>query len=98
MKLGSGFADVPGWLNKGINVALGTDGASSNNKYNFLMDMYLMSVIFKGRTGDPCVVSAEQVFYAATRGGALAQGRKDCGFIKEGFKADLCVMDLSEPI
>lgn len=60
--------------------------------------MYLASLISKGQYNDPCVANAKQIIYAATRGGALAQGRTDCGLIKKDFKADLCVMDLTEPI
>jgi 5-methylthioadenosine/S-adenosylhomocysteine deaminase len=40
-------------------------------------------------------VTPQQVIYAATRAGALAQGRDDCGLVKKGFKADLCVLDVS---
>ena len=42
----------------------------------------------------PTVVTPAQALYAATRAGALAQGRSDCGLLKVGFRADLIVMDL----
>lgn len=98
MKLGSGFANIPEWIKRGINFGIGTDGACSNNNYNFINDMYVTSLICKGINNDPTVASAEDILYAGTRGGALAQGREDCGLLKVGFKADLCVMDLTEPI
>jgi len=53
-------------------------------------------MIHKG-IGDPTVVTPKETIRAATRMGALAQGRTDCGLIKEGFKADLAVLDTSGP-
>ena len=49
------------------------------------------------RTGDPAVLTPRQVLYAMTRAGALSQGREDCGLLKEGFKADLIVLDIDQP-
>lgn len=97
MKLASGFAPVPRMLDAGVSVCLGTDGMASNNNHDLFQDMYLMAMISKGHEGDPSVVTPKQTLYAATRAGALAQGRDDCGLVKEGFKADLCVLDVSGP-
>ena len=97
MKLGSGFAPSPKLLRAGINVCLGTDGMASNNSHDMFQDMYLMALMEKGFRMDPTSVSAQQALYAATRAGALAQGRKDCGLMKEGFKADLVVLDTCGP-
>ncbi|MCL2110759.1 MAG: amidohydrolase [Clostridiales bacterium] len=97
MKLASGMARVPLLIEKGVNVALGTDGAASNNSLNFLDDMKLMSLSAKVRLNDPTALTPEEALYIATRGGALAQGRADCGYIKEGYRADLVVLDLSSP-
>lgn len=97
MKLASGFAPIPAMLDAGVNVALGTDGMASNNNHDMFQDMYLMATIHKGKQLDPTVITPKQAFYAATRGGAISQGRQDCGLIKEGFKADLVAIDVSGP-
>lgn len=97
MKLGSGFAPIQKMLEQGVNVCLGTDGMASNNSHNMVQDLYLLAVIYKGFTLDPTAVSPRQAFYSATRMGALSQGRDDCGFIKEGMKADLVVFDVTGP-
>ena len=97
MKLASGIANVPLMLDKGVNVALGTDGVASNNSLNFFEEMKLLALAAKVRSGDPTLITPQQALYAATRGGALAQGRADCGYIKEGFRADMLLLDLNSP-
>lgn len=97
MKLGSGFAPIPKMLDRGVAVALGTDGVASNNNHDMMQELYLMSLIYKGHTLDPSVVTPQQVLTAATRTGALSQGREDCGYVAVGAKADLCVLDTSGP-
>ena len=97
MKLASGFAPIPEMLERGINVCLGTDGMASNNNNDMFQDMYLMGLIYKGAQLDPTVVSPKQVLHAATRAGALAQGRDDCGCVREGMRADVCVLDVTGP-
>lgn len=97
MKLGSGYAPVPAMLDRGIDVCLGTDGMASNNNHDMMQDMYLLALIYKGFTHDPAVVTPKQAFTAATRAGALSQGREDCGLVKKGMKADLAVLDVTGP-
>lgn len=97
MKLASGFAPIARMLAEGVSVCLGTDGMASNNNHNMFKDMYLMGLIYKGYDLDPTVVEPKQVIEAATRTGALSQGRDDCGLVKEGFRADLCVLDTTGP-
>lgn len=97
MKLGSGFAPAAKMLDAGVNVCLGTDGMASNNNHDMFQDMYLMGLIYKGAALDPAIVSPAQVLRAATRTGALAQGRADCGFVAEGMRADLTVLDVTGP-
>jgi len=97
MKLASGFAPVAKMLDASVNVALGTDGMASNNNHDMFQDMYLMAMLPKGNQLDPTLVTPAQALRAATRAGALAQGRDDCGLVKEGFAADLCVLDVSGP-
>ena len=97
MKLGSGFAPIPEMLSRGINVCVGSDGMASNNNHHLYADLYVMGLIYKGKSLDPSVVSPKDVLRAASRTGALSQGRQDCGLVKEGFKADLAVMDVTGP-
>lgn len=94
LKLASGFCRAPQMLAKGLNVALGTDSVASNNNLNILEEVKLFATLFKATSGDPTAVTPQQALYAATRAGALSQGRTDCGLLKEGFRADLIVLDL----
>ena len=97
LKLASGYADVPRMLDMGIHVALGTDGAASNNNLNILQDLYLFGVAYKGYFRDPTIITPAQALHAATRAGALSQGREDSGRIAVGCRADLCVIDTDTP-
>ena len=95
MKLASGFAPVAKMIAAGVNVALGTDGMASNNNHDMFQDMYLMALLPKGKQLDPTLVTPKQALHAATRAGAIAQRRMDCGQLKVGFKADLAVLDVT---
>ncbi|NMP37606.1 MAG: amidohydrolase [Clostridiales bacterium] len=97
LKLGSGFFRAPYMLDKGVNVALGTDGAASSNNLNMLKEIYLFALIHKGNTLDASVISPRQALYAATKAGAVSQGRSDCGALKVDNRADLTVFDLTAP-
>lgn len=97
MKLGSGFARVQKMLDMGINVALGTDGAASNNNLDMIEEMHLASIIHNGYTQDATVMNADTVIKMATLNGALLQGRNDCGDLKVGNKADIIAISLDKP-
>lgn len=97
LKLGSGYAPIPEMINKGINVALGTDGAASNNNLNFMEEIHLASIIHNGRTGDPTVMDPTTVLKMATINGAKAQGRFDTGSLEVGKKADIVAFDTTAP-
>ncbi|MBR6531676.1 MAG: amidohydrolase [Clostridia bacterium] len=97
MKLGSGFARVPKMLDMGINVALATDGAASNNNLDMLEEIHLASVIHNGYMQDATVMNADTVIRMATLNGALLQGRNDCGELKVGNKADIIAIALDKP-
>lgn len=97
MKLGSGFAPYKRMIEEGLNVALGTDGCSSNNNHDIMQDMFVLALSTCGSTLDPAAITPQQVLRIATRNGALSQGREDCGLIAEGMKADLCVLDTRGP-
>lgn len=97
MKLGSGFAPVPRMLDKGINVALGTDGSASNNNVNMFEEMHMASVIHNGCSCDPTLMNPSQVLKMATINGALSQGRTDTGSLEVGKKADIIAINLDAP-
>ncbi len=97
MKLGSGFAPVPGMLSRGIKIALSTDGAASNNSLDLWEEMRLCALMHKGNTLDATAVRAPEALYMATRGAALALGYEDVGSICPGFQADLCLVDIDRP-
>ena len=96
MKLGNGFADVPAMLAHGINVALGTDSAASNNNQSILREMQLAALIHKGTHCEATTVPASKVFEMATVNGAKALGISDkVGEISVGKCADLSLFDLN---
>ena len=97
MKLGSGFAPIQRMLDLGLNVALGTDGAASNNNLNLVEEMHLAALIHNGFHRDPTIMKAEDVFRMATLNGARLQGRPDTGSLEPGKKADLIAVTTKAP-
>jgi len=97
LKLASGFANIPALFRHHVAVALGTDGAASNNSLNMLQTLYLFATIYKGYYRDSTLITPEQALYVATRAGALSQGRTDSGCIRVGNRADLCVLNTDTP-
>jgi 5-methylthioadenosine/S-adenosylhomocysteine deaminase len=97
LKLANGVAPVPKMLQAGLNIALGTDGASSNNTLNMFREMGFLSLLHKGITGNPQMITAPEALGIATRNGARALGFEDVGEIRVGFKADLAILDLDRP-
>lgn len=95
LKLASGVCNVPLLLEKNINVTIGTDSVASNNSLNFIEEIKMFSIAPKMYYKDPRKVTPRESIYAATRAGALAQGREDSGIISKGFKADLIVLDIA---
>ena len=97
MKLGSGFADIQRYIDEGINVAIGTDGAASNNNLDLLEEMHLASVIHNGYKREATIMKAKDIIDLATVNGAKLQRRENCGRIQPGYHADLVVLDRSKP-
>lgn len=95
LKLASGFAPVSQMLEQGLQVAVGTDGASSNNDLDMFEEMRLASFVAKSVTGDPTALPARQVIEMGTRMGARALHLGEIiGSLEEGKRADLAVVDL----
>ena len=95
MKLASGIAPVTKLLAKGVTVALGTDGASSNNNLDMLEEIRLAALLAKVDTLDPLAVPAAQAIQMATENGAKAIGLQNVGKLEEGYKADIVLWDMS---
>ena len=96
-KLASGIAPISEYREKGINVALGTDGASSNNNLNILKEMNLASMLSSVSTRKPSALSPYEILKMATINGAKALGLDDkIGTIEEGKEADVIVMDMDK--
>lgn len=96
-KLASGIAPVEMMMKKGINLALGTDGPSSNNALDMFREMYLTCVLQKIKNENAASTDANEVLKMATIGSANCMGLHDCDCIDAGKKADLIVIDLKRP-
>ena len=97
LKLGSGIADIPRYLEENISVSLGADGAPCNNNLSATTEMRLASLIQKPRYS-PKVMDALTVFRLATIEGAKALNlQHSIGSIEVGKKADLVLLNLEKP-
>ncbi len=96
-KLASGIAPVSKMLDKGINLAVGTDGPSSNNALDMFREMFLIEAMQKLNDKNAASTDPIEIFKAATIGSAHCMGLDDCDVIDIGKKADLIVIDLHRP-
>lgn len=98
LKLASGFAPVEKMLNRGIPVALGTDGSSSNNNLNMFEEINLAAIINKAVNLDAVSVPAKSALEMGTINGAKALGwNNEIGSIEVGKKADIILIDTDKP-
>ena len=96
MKLGSGIADVAKMLKQNLNVSLGTDSSASNNRLDIMEEMRIASLLLKGTTKSPELLSATQAIKMATINGAKALGLESIiGSIEKNKIADLVAIDLN---
>ncbi len=96
-KLASGIAPIKEYLEKGIPVAIGTDGPASNNCLDMFREMFLVTGLAKIKNMDAGAVDAMEVLKMATVNGAHAMGLTDCDIIAKGKKADIIMLDMSKP-
>ena len=82
---------------KGIKLAIGTDGAASNNALDMFREMYLAAVMQKIQLKDAAAMPADRILRMACCGSANAMGLDNCDGIAKGKKADLIVIDLNAP-
>lgn len=98
LKLGNGFTRIEDLLKKGVNIALGTDGSSSNNNVNMFEEINLAAIVNKGVNNDPTSIPAMKALEFATKNGAKALGlEREIGSLEVGKKADLILIDLNKP-
>lgn len=97
MKLASGIAPVPAMLARHIPVALGSDGAASNNRLNIFTEMGRTALLHKVANNDPTSLPAQTVLDMGTLGGARAMHDARLGQLVAGAPADLIALDLDAP-
>lgn len=97
LKLASGFARVAEMRQQGISVALGTDGACSNNTLDMFETMKLSALLAKGREMDATQLSASETLRMATHESARIFRRAGLGSLTVGAPADIIALDLTEP-
>lgn len=97
LKLASGIAPIKKMADRGIGIAIGTDGAASNNCLDMFREMFLVTGLQKVTQRDAAVTDAMDVLRMATVGGAGAMGLTDCDNLSVGKKADMIMIDLQKP-
>jgi len=98
LKLASGFAPAAKLAAAGVNLAIGTDGAASNNRLDMLGELRLAALLAKAVAGDATALPAHAALRAATLGGAAALGLETrIGSIRAGKAADLAAVALEGP-
>ncbi|MCR4301671.1 MAG: TRZ/ATZ family hydrolase [Sulfuricaulis sp.] len=96
LKLASGFCPVQALVQAGVNVALGTDGAASNNSLDMLEEMHIAALLAKGVSNDATAIPARTALRMATLNGAKALGLEArTGSLTAGKAADIAAIDLS---
>ena len=96
-KLASGIAPLSDYLREGIPVAIGTDGPASNNCLDMFREMFLATGLGKLRESDASAVPAFEVLKMATVNGAGIMRQPLTAYLKEGYTADMIMLDLHQP-
>ena len=95
LKLASGFCPVGQLMDAGINVALGTDGAASNNDLDLFGELKTTALLAKAVSGDPCALNAHAALRMATINGAKALGwDHEIGSLESGKSADIIAVKM----
>ena len=96
LKLASGFVPIEKLINAGINIAIGTDGAASNNDLDMFGELQTAALLAKAQCGNPTCLPADQALAMATINGAKALNlENEIGSLEKGKAADLIAVDLS---
>ncbi|WAM31003.1 amidohydrolase [Caldicellulosiruptor naganoensis] len=92
LKLGNGFAPVFNLIKSGVNVAIGTDSAASNNNLNILEEIHIAALLEKGMYKLPEILKAQEVLKMATVNAAASAGIHNTGRLQEGYSADIVLI------
>ena len=96
-KLASGIAPISRYLSEGINIAIGTDGPSSNNCLDMFREMFLVTGLSKLHDMDAAATVPSKVLKMATVNGSRCMGLTECDVLEEGKKADMIMIDMHQP-
>ncbi len=94
MRLGSGIARIKEMLDAGVAASLAVDGSASNDSGNMLAEIRQAMLLSRLRA-EQYWLTAREVLWMATRGGAAAIGRTDIGELSVGKQADLAIFDIN---
>ena len=97
LKLASGIAPLTYYFNKGINIALGTDGPASNNSLDMFKEMYLAATLQKVTNEDAKCIPAFEILKMATVNAAKAMHLEKADVLAVNKYADLIMIDLHKP-
>ena len=97
LKLASGIAPLYKYQQAGLTIAIGTDGAGSNNSLDMFKEMYLASALQKVTNKDASCMDGFEVLKMATVNGAHALGLNDSDVLDVGKNADIIMIDLKNP-
>ena len=97
LKLASGITPVHKFIADDMKIAVGTDGAGSNNALSMFREMYLDCVLSNVETKNAAAVDPFTILKAGTSGGALCMGLTDCDVLDAGKKADIIMIDMNKP-
>lgn len=96
MKLSSGAAPITAMLEAGVNVGIGTDGNSSNNDLDMFCEMRSASFLAKIQADSPVALTAKEIIYMVTLGGAKSIFLEDkIGSLEAGKRADMILVDIN---
>jgi len=98
LKLASGIAPVHKFIDRGLNIAIGTDGAGSNNNLSLFREMYLDTVLSNIETHNAAAVEPFNILKAGCSGGASLMGLDNADVLKEGKAADIIRIDMNVPL
>lgn len=97
-KLGSGICELDKLLETGVNVCIGTDGASSNNNLNMLEELHMAALLLQGVRRDAALLRPDDILRMGTVNGAKALGQAGrFGSLEVGKSADLILVDTKKP-
>ena len=94
LKLASGIAPVKKYLEKGVNIAIGTDGPASNNRISMFREMYLASILSKYSTNNAMSIPTKDILKMVFENGAKATSFEKTESLKTGNIADIVMIDV----